>query len=299
MTGIFPSSGVASAQTINGVASPSVIAGCDPRWYGIKCNVRIDVASMNAIISEILNAVNCAGSTYDCSRLDNLCKSIPLNVRENLCPTLTLTAAAETATILYCASDGKVKKGPIPAVPNICGAPNIGTITTQKIVLCNNGGLELGDLPSAASFDPCTDADDVGTLPANASVLACIGGVLSRGLISGGSGGKIVAWKGTEYTQSAGTVPVLHNFGTVPGYGINVVMVNWDAGKSYMGVWVGDGQGWGAGGVNGWEGIPNIPQGIAGVQNSVSGPVTITYYRPGIRPSGPGGDMAVIFELPV
>lgn len=78
MAGIQPSNGVAPNLTSNALANPNLAAGCANLWYALRCNPRLDPAAMNAMISEIINAVNSrcdpsvGSNAYDCNRLDNL-----------------------------------------------------------------------------------------------------------------------------------------------------------------------------------------------------------------------------------
>jgi hypothetical protein len=76
MAGLFPSGGTTPANTRNAVLSPNVLAGCDPLFYRADCNPRFDPVATNAIISELINAVNGADIAYDCSKLDNLQRAI-------------------------------------------------------------------------------------------------------------------------------------------------------------------------------------------------------------------------------
>ena len=77
MTGMFPSSGVPWSQAEN--AANITTENCpDGALFNntARCQPRFDPASQNAIISEIGNAVNNAGLSYDCTRLDNLAAAI-------------------------------------------------------------------------------------------------------------------------------------------------------------------------------------------------------------------------------
>lgn len=77
MAGIFPEGGVVASQTINADQDAvTVMPQCPPLFYSSRCISRFDPFAMNAVISEIVNAVNCAGLAYDCRRLDNLCLAI-------------------------------------------------------------------------------------------------------------------------------------------------------------------------------------------------------------------------------
>lgn len=72
MTGILPANGVPPENTRNGLAAPLLAGGCDNIYYGPRCNPRMDPFAMNAVISEVINALNAIGLAYDCNRLDNL-----------------------------------------------------------------------------------------------------------------------------------------------------------------------------------------------------------------------------------
>lgn len=50
--------------------------GLQPTFFADGCRFYVEAASVNGIISEILNAVNCMGLEYDPDRLDNLCLAI-------------------------------------------------------------------------------------------------------------------------------------------------------------------------------------------------------------------------------
>lgn len=88
-TGIFPTIGVAASQTLNAEQNPLLAEGCTALFYALKCNPRLDVPSANAMISEVLNFVKCAGIEYDCSRLDNMCRAIDELIPEGCCPIVT------------------------------------------------------------------------------------------------------------------------------------------------------------------------------------------------------------------
>lgn len=74
MSGLFPEGGVTALAAENTIAAPGLVAGCDALWHSTaRCQPRFDPAAANAMLSELINFVNCSGSLYDCSRLDNLC----------------------------------------------------------------------------------------------------------------------------------------------------------------------------------------------------------------------------------
>lgn len=72
MAGIMPDGGVAPNQALNTLQNAELTDGCDSLWHRMGCRPIFDAAAANAVISEILNAVNGAGFEYDCTRLDNL-----------------------------------------------------------------------------------------------------------------------------------------------------------------------------------------------------------------------------------
>lgn len=79
MAGVFPDSGVPANQALNSVNVPTTGCGGDTGelFHSTnRCTPRFDPAAANAVMSEILNVVNCAGNTYNCARLDNLCLAI-------------------------------------------------------------------------------------------------------------------------------------------------------------------------------------------------------------------------------
>ena len=77
MAGIFTDAGVAAASARNAQANPSMVNGCLALYYSTgRCQSRFDPAQANAVMSEIVNLVNCGGTPYDCTRLDNLCTAV-------------------------------------------------------------------------------------------------------------------------------------------------------------------------------------------------------------------------------
>lgn len=76
MTAMFPDSGVPPQDAKNSIPDPNTV-NCDELWYSTsRCQPRFDPAAANAMLSELINAINCAGIPYDCSKLDNLCTAI-------------------------------------------------------------------------------------------------------------------------------------------------------------------------------------------------------------------------------
>lgn len=84
MAGIFFSGGLACNLTVNAACGIQTTGdNCPALYYPPRCNTQVDPLQMNAVISEIANAINAFGNQYDCSRLDNL-KQV-LNRARNIC----------------------------------------------------------------------------------------------------------------------------------------------------------------------------------------------------------------------
>lgn len=82
MAGIFPNTGVGAPNTANAQNNPDMKAGCEPLYFPQNCNPRFNPLVMNAVISELVNAIN-TGQDYDCSKINNL--ATVLNGIRNLC----------------------------------------------------------------------------------------------------------------------------------------------------------------------------------------------------------------------
>lgn len=76
MSGVFPDGGVTANNTANGTEVESSNCPAELFYSTARCNPRFEPAAMNALISEILNVMNCAGHTYNCNDLTNLCQAI-------------------------------------------------------------------------------------------------------------------------------------------------------------------------------------------------------------------------------
>ena len=76
MTAMFPASGVPAADAKNSIADPATV-NCEELWYSTsRCQPRFDAAAANAMLAEMINAINRGEVTYDCNVLDNLQLSI-------------------------------------------------------------------------------------------------------------------------------------------------------------------------------------------------------------------------------
>lgn len=94
MAGIFFSGGLTCNLTVNAACGIQTTGDdCPALYYPPKCNVQVDPLQMNAVISEIANAINAFGNQYDCSRLDNL-KTV-LNRARNICDLPAFGAAPD------------------------------------------------------------------------------------------------------------------------------------------------------------------------------------------------------------
>jgi hypothetical protein len=81
MTAIFPASGVSASDALNSLLDPD-LKSCDALWHSTsRCQPRFDPAAANAMMSELINAVNCGGIPYDCTKLDNLCEAIARTIQ--------------------------------------------------------------------------------------------------------------------------------------------------------------------------------------------------------------------------
>lgn len=72
--GIMPNFGVTvpPGDALN-TTEAEIKGGIQPTFFADGCRFYVEASSVNGLISEILNAVNCAGLSYDPDRLDNLC----------------------------------------------------------------------------------------------------------------------------------------------------------------------------------------------------------------------------------
>lgn len=142
MAGIFPAAGTAAANTSNAASPVNTAPGCDPLYYRVGCVPVFDPAAGNAVISEIVNAVNTL-KPYDCTRLDNLASV--LATISDLCklPTIQEVGIAEPDlddSLAGC-FDGETARVTISALAqlinsqkSICGLPDIGALDDDDYV---------------------------------------------------------------------------------------------------------------------------------------------------------------------
>lgn len=148
MAGIFPDSGTVAANTRNGASPVNLVEGCAALYYRGNCVPVFDPFSTNAIISEIVNAINLV-SDYDCSRLDNLRNA--MQALTSLCG-LNLVqkdAVVDGDSIAGCFSNvsGRITindlldiiRGEVTA----CDLQISQTITKDDFVICCVGGQQV------------------------------------------------------------------------------------------------------------------------------------------------------------
>jgi len=82
MTGMMPDSGVPYSDAKNSLSDPNTIR-CKELWYSTsRCQPRFDPAAANAMLSELINLINCAGLVYDCAKLNNVSQAITSMLRK-------------------------------------------------------------------------------------------------------------------------------------------------------------------------------------------------------------------------
>jgi len=76
MAGIYPVVGVVPGIATNAVDANTVNCANEIFYATNLCRGQFDPAAANAILSEILNFVNCVNLDYDCSILNNMCLAL-------------------------------------------------------------------------------------------------------------------------------------------------------------------------------------------------------------------------------
>lgn len=131
MAGLFPVNGVTAPNTLGAATGITSKTGCDKLFHPARCVPRFDPVAANAVISELVNAINLT-DPYDCSRLDNL--KTTLAKVQNLCnlPTKTLNGADgyldDFLAGCFAGVPGKITIADllddiIAAIPGICDLP--------------------------------------------------------------------------------------------------------------------------------------------------------------------------------
>ena len=155
MAGIFPAAGTAAANTSNAASPVNTAPGCDPLYHRVGCVPVFDPAAGNALISEVINAINTL-KPYDCTRLDNL--ATVLSTISDLCklPTIQEVGVAEPDlddSLAGC-FDGETARVTIGALAqlinaqkSICGLPDANTIDVNDyLAICRNPGDGYRDM---------------------------------------------------------------------------------------------------------------------------------------------------------
>lgn len=132
--GIMPSFGVTvpPGDAVN-TTDAQIQGGLQPTFFADGCRFYVEAASVNGLISEILNAVNCAGLEYNPNRLDNLCLALqemtqldPDTVASAICGDATARATL-TACILSNLTGDSI-------VSQICGDDSAGDALASCLI---------------------------------------------------------------------------------------------------------------------------------------------------------------------
>lgn len=116
--GIMPSFGVTvpPGDAVN-TTDAQIQGGLQPTFFADGCRFYVEAASVNGLISEILNAVNCAGLEYNPNRLDNLCLALtemtqldPDTVAQAICGDATARETLTTCLLQTLTGDDFVAK---------------------------------------------------------------------------------------------------------------------------------------------------------------------------------------------
>lgn len=188
MAGIFFSGGLPCTLTVNAACGIETTGDdCPALYYPPKCNVSVEPLQMNAIISEIANAINAFGALYDCSRLDNL--KAALQKARSICDLPPFADAPDL--------DDRIAG---------CFDNTSSTVTVQQLVnLVLSETRTLCELPQAGGIvDNDTLAGCIGGAEARVSVATL------RGVLGGGISGAVLQSQLFNQWRAGG----LHNFST-------------------------------------------------------------------------------------
>lgn len=162
MAGIFPDGGTPAANTFNGASPINLVEGCEALYYRSNCVPVFDPFSANAVISEIANAVNLGGD-YDCSRLDNLKRTLESLVKICSFENVSLANLTEDDALAGCfnGKNGKLLFSDLVALVsnelNVCDLPTVNSLKNDDwVIVCVDGkqmkapfklfkGLVIGD----------------------------------------------------------------------------------------------------------------------------------------------------------
>lgn len=106
MSGILPDNGVVAGATVNTVQNPLLDADCAALFFKMSCNPKFDPAWANAVTSELLNFMKCAGHPYDCEKLTNMCEADRLLFDKYICETGPLSSSCGATRKLAMVNNG-------------------------------------------------------------------------------------------------------------------------------------------------------------------------------------------------
>lgn len=128
---IFPSNGVIFSQAASGASTGlNLSASCNELWMSNNCDVKIPPEVINTLISEVVQAVNGAGVTYDCSVTNNL-SGVLTTVSTNAANALTTAngVAATAANALATANTAQTTATAAQTAANNASAQGAGLQT--------------------------------------------------------------------------------------------------------------------------------------------------------------------------
>jgi len=198
MAGLFPKDGFTfSSNTVNALSSPEITEDCEALWYANRCNARFDPSQANAVISEIINAVNLREIDYDCESLDNLAQAI------NICSIPAALVLPDTDDGIAGCWDGEEGLMPVSALINLicasCAQSGDGVTITED--------SPFATIPQGVVSQIC------GNTSAKTALAAC--------LRSGSAGNQIVIG-GDNLLYVAASSTSVPAFGEVGSYGIGI-----------------------------------------------------------------------------
>lgn len=144
MAGIFPQTGTTAPNTQNAEQSPEMKTGCEALYFPANCNPRFNPLVMNAVISELVNAIN-VKRDYDCSRLDNL--ALVLQNIASLCNQPTYADGPDTNDFIAGCFDGTSGKVSVSSLITllaeelgVCSLPTSTSPDTNDFIgMCVDG----------------------------------------------------------------------------------------------------------------------------------------------------------------
>lgn len=181
MAGLFPENGVVAQETIAASFPLTVAAKCDALFHKALCVPRFDPIAANAIISELVNAIN-INTTYDCKRLDNLATA--LKKIGSICsfPNAAANELVDTTAFGICAGSTnkkiswKIIREALAA--NVCDLPNVTDMANADSVAGCFGGesskISVSDFRDAL-LNFC-NWQSPAAITGNDSVVGCFGG---------------------------------------------------------------------------------------------------------------------------